>query len=306
MKLITGEWFKFKFDAIYKRDLIVLIQVFFIFDFLSRTLTLNRSILYQSISSNHHHFTRRLLQYHHRRKLSFSDEDSFKQRWFNLVIGAYPKELQMLVECFNSSVLHHSLIASFAISMKSLTLDCSIALSNKDHDLIMFQMEKNARRISQRNNLLRFYVSFENPTPDHILSLLNEMGYNPPLTHISAFRKSNLPSMWCFFFGVFILCLNTRNYGLDMEKLQFYTLLASLNYHMKVDYTYLLWEEFTTYVKHSKKAIEIASDRFWSLALIEAYQQVGIQVKRERKLYFLISKFQKVCLMIQTNFMLLT
>lgn len=193
----------------------------------------------------------------------------------------------MLVEYFNSSVLHHSLIASFAIPMKSLTLDCSIALSNKDHDLIMFQMEKkNARRISQRNNLLRFYVSFENPTPDHILFMLNEMGYNPPLTHISAFRKSNLPSMWCFFFGVFILCLNTRNYGLDMANLQFYTLLASLYYHMKVDYTYLLWEEFTTYVKHSKKAIEIASDRFWSLALIEAYQQVRIQVTEGEEVVF--------------------
>lgn len=47
---------------------------------------------------------------------------------------------------------------------------------------------------------------------------------------------------------------------------------------MKVYYSSLIWEEFTTYVNHSKKVTEIASARFWILVLIEAYQQDGIQV----------------------------
>lgn len=84
--------------------------------------------------------------------------------------------------------------------------------------------------------------------------------------------------MWCFFFGMFIRYLTRRNYGLYREKIQFYSLLGGLYYHMKVDYASFLWEEFTSYVTHAKKVTEIASWRFWSLALIEAYQHASIHV----------------------------
>lgn len=83
-----------------------------------------------------------------------------------------------------------------------------------------------------------------------------------------------------FLFGVIICCLTRQNFGLDKAKLQFYSLLAGLYFHMKVDYASFLWEEFTLYFNHSKKATKIASARFWILILIEAYQQAGIQVPK--------------------------
>lgn len=65
-----------------------------------------------------------------------------------------------------------------------------------------------------------------------------------------------------FFFRVLIRCLPGRIYTQDKEKLQFYYLLARMYYHMKVYYASLLWEEFTTDVSHSRKAIVIASLRY--------------------------------------------
>lgn len=54
--------------------------------------------------------------------------------------------------------------------------------------------------------------------------------------------------------------------------------MPDLYYGLKVDNSFLLWDEFSTHVKHYKKMTEVASVRFWSLILREAYQQAGIQV----------------------------
>lgn len=86
-----------------------------------------------------------------------------------------------------------------------------------------------------------------------------------------------------FFFGLFLRRPSGRNSRLDREKLKFYSLLLGLYYHINVDCASLLWEEFTSYVNHIKKENETESARFWSLILIEAYQQNGIQVQKGEK-----------------------
>lgn len=112
--------------------------------------------------------------------------------------------------------------------MKWLTLAYSTALYNKDRDLITFQMETKGKQNLTKKQftrilMLKSHGSFETLAFDQVLAMLNEMGYNPPITLISAFRKFNLPSMWCFLFGVFIRCLTGRNYGLYREKLQLHS-----------------------------------------------------------------------------------
>lgn len=83
----------------------------------------------------------------------------------------------------------------------------------------------------------------------------NEMWYSPSTNLISDFRNSKLPSLWNFFFGVIIWCLTGRNSSHKKAKLRPYSILANLYYNLKVDYTSLLWDEFTTYINHAKKGM---------------------------------------------------
>lgn len=53
--------------------------------------------------------------------------------WFNRIASAYPEKLQLLVKCFDSSVLRYALNASFTISMMWLSLACSTVVYVKDN-----------------------------------------------------------------------------------------------------------------------------------------------------------------------------
>lgn len=104
------------------------------------------------------------------------------------------------------------------------------------------------------------------------------MGYIPPISIVSIFKKSAILIIWNFFFGVTLRCLMGRSSGINKAKLQFYSIMAGLYYGLKVYYASLLWDEFTTYIKHSKKSTEIASARFWSLIMHDAYSQAVILI----------------------------
>lgn len=117
---------------------------------------------------------------------------------------------------------------------------------------------------------LQFEGPFEVPMFEQVLEMFNEMGYQPQIPIASSFKKSKLPSMWSFFFSAKLRCLTRRNYGIDKAKLQFNYVMAGLYYCMKVDFASLLWDEFTTCIKNSKKTNEIANAHIFSLILHEA------------------------------------
>lgn len=56
---------------------------------------------------------------------------------------------------------------------------------------------------------------------------------------------------------------------MDKAKPQFYYVMSSLYYGMKVEYASLIWDEFTTSIKHKKKTTDIANAHFWGLILHE-------------------------------------
>lgn len=124
---------------------------------------------------------------------------------------------------------------------------------------------------------------FKAPSSNQVLYMMNEMGYNPPLSFISGFKKFGLPIMWNFFIGVTLRCFTGMSCGLDKAKLQFYYVTDSLYYGLKVEYAYLLWDEFTNHVKHSKKSTKISSAQLWSLILCEAYNQKIIMIPKGAK-----------------------
>lgn len=81
-----------------------------------------------------------------------------------------------------------------------------------------------------------------------------------------------------FFFVVSLRCLTGHKSRLDNVKQRLYLVLYGIYNNIKVKYISILWEEFTTYINHTKKATKITSARFWSLILAKAYEQVGIVI----------------------------
>lgn len=55
--------------------------------------------------------------------------------------------------------------------------------------------------------------------------MFTEMDHQPVLTGISLFRKSSLPCVWNFLFGVILRCLTGRSSGLDKAKLEVYVMI---------------------------------------------------------------------------------
>lgn len=53
------------------------------------------------------------------------------------------------------------------------------------------------------------YVDFSFP---QIVHMFHEIGHQPQLSKISDFKKSDLPNIWNFLFGIFMRCLTV---GLD-------------------------------------------------------------------------------------------
>lgn len=70
--------------------------------------------------------------------------------------------------------------------------------------------------------------------------MFKEMGYNPQISLVSSFNNSNLLNVWKFFFGTTLCCLTVRSCGMDKAKPQFYYVMSSLYYGMKVEYASLI------------------------------------------------------------------
>ena len=77
-----------------------------------------------------------------------------------------------------------------------------------------------------------------------VLYIFNEMDHQPQLTKISDFKKSGLPSIWNFLFGIFLWCLTSRSVGLDKGRMEVYATVLGLYYDIPVDYSTQMWKEF--------------------------------------------------------------
>lgn len=69
-------------------------------------------------------------------------------------------------------------------------------------------------------------------TNEQVVHMFNEMGHEPPFSRMSNFKKSSLPCIWNFIFGIFLRCLTGRTVGLDKAKLEVYAMVAVLYYDL--------------------------------------------------------------------------
>ncbi|KAI3505859.1 hypothetical protein L1887_28167 [Cichorium endivia] len=110
---------------------------------------------------------------------------------------------------------------------------------------------------------------------DQLVTMFNEMGYEPLLERISTFKKNQLPDLWGYFFSIILRCLSGRTSGLDSASVAFQGLLFGIYYDVKVDFTSVLWADFCSHINHSLKGTKISNARFWAIVVHAHYQQIG-------------------------------
>ena len=119
---------------------------------------------------------------------------------------------------------------------------------------------------------------YDELTSSQVVYMFNEMGHQPPLTRISDFKKSGLPTIWNFLFGIFLRCLTGRTVGLDKGRMEVYAMVAGLYYDLQVDYSEQLWTEFITSISKTSAKQGISCARYWSLIVQYVYQKEKIEV----------------------------
>ncbi|CAH1413225.1 unnamed protein product [Lactuca virosa] len=146
-------------------------------------------------------------------------------------LETYPGVLQMLVQTLNSTVLSFFLSSSFAICMEWLSLAASTAVFNKTTKVVTFQLTNSkSKKLTQKYfaQILRLTTSctFYKVTNDQVIHMFNEIGHQPTLVAISQFKKSSLPYVWSFLFGIILRCLIGRSSGVNKAKLEIYSVMA--------------------------------------------------------------------------------
>lgn len=109
------------------------------------------------------------------------------------------------------------------------------------------------------------------------------MDYQLILIKIIDFKKTCLPCIWNFLFGIYLNYLIGRSVGLDKEKLEIYALVVGIYYDLPVDYTTQLWDEFVKSISNTNVVHGILCAPYWSLILQYAYEKEGILVPEDEQ-----------------------
>lgn len=160
---------------------------------------------------------------------------------------------------------------SFSVPMSWLSQAGSTASYNKVFEVVEFNLV-NDKRVWMSKCLFCKILGIPNTSPFvefiyQIVFMFNEMSHQPPLTRISDFKKSSLPTVWNFLFGIFLRCLTGRTVGHDKRRMEVYAMVAGLYYDLQVDYSEQLWTEFLTSIMKTNVRQGISCARYWSLII---------------------------------------
>ena len=148
-------------------------------------------------------------------------------------VSSYPEGLKMLIVALKRSPLSTAMFSSFSVPMTWLSLAASTASYNHTTDVITFNLMNNKRVKLSKKMFVEFLQipnnpPFFKPVNSQIIHMFNEMGHQPELEKISDFRKSGLPCIWNFLFGIFLRCLTGRTVGLDRGRMEVYLSLIHI------------------------------------------------------------------------------
>ncbi|KAL7587313.1 hypothetical protein Lser_V15G40383 [Lactuca serriola] len=175
------------------------------------------------------------------------------------------------------------MFSSFSVPMVWLSRAASTASYNHTTDVITFNLTNN-KRVKLSKNLFVEILKIPNnppfvkPVNSQIIHMFNEMGHQPELEKISDFRKSGLPCIWNFLFGIFLRCLTGRSVGLDRRRVEVYAMVMGIYYDINVDYATQMWKEFVKSLENTNSEKGISCARYWSLILEKVYEKEAIPV----------------------------
>ncbi|KAL7604923.1 hypothetical protein Lser_V15G18161 [Lactuca serriola] len=215
-------------------------------------------------------------------------------------VSAYPEELKMLIVALKRSLLSTAMFRSFPVSMIWLSRAASTASYNNTADVITFNLVNNKRVKLSKSLFVEFLEipnnpPFVKPVNSQILHMFNEMGHQPELEKISDFRKSGLPCIWNFLFGIFLRCLTGRSVGLDRGRVEVYAMVMGIYHDINVDYATQLWKEFVKSLENTNSEKGISCARYWSLILEKVYEKEAIPAEADVEVAeFSLYQFPKV------------
>ncbi|KAL7607148.1 hypothetical protein Lser_V15G19426 [Lactuca serriola] len=201
-------------------------------------------------------------------------------------VSSYPEGLKMLIVALKRSPLSTAMFSSFSVPMIWLSLAASTASYNHTTDVITFNLINNKRVKLSKKMFVEFLQipnnpPFVKPVNSQIIHMFNEMGHQPELEKISDFRKSGLPCIWNFLFGIFLRCLTGRSVGLFRGQMEVYTMVMGIYYDINVDYATQLWKEFVKSLENTNSEKGISCARYWSLILEKVYKKESIPVMED-------------------------
>ena len=135
-------------------------------------------------------------------------------------VSLYPEELKMLIVALQHFVMSKAMFNSFAVPISWLSQVGSTATYSKALDMVTFNLINN-KKVRLTHKLFCKILDIPNSSPYvsftylKIFHMFHQMGHQPQLTKISDFRKSGLPCVWNFLFGIFLWCSIGRTVGLD-------------------------------------------------------------------------------------------
>lgn len=136
--------------------------------------------------------------------------------------------------------------------MHMLYLAAYTTVYNKTTKVVMFHLIYQKKKQFNQILVLPSSGTLYEVTNEQVIHMFNKMDNQPTLSVIIQFKKSSLPSIWSFLFGIFLRCLIGRNFGLDKAKLDVYSIMVGLYYGVVANYESLLWEDFGNSISHSK------------------------------------------------------
>ncbi|KAL7595681.1 hypothetical protein Lser_V15G29838 [Lactuca serriola] len=215
-------------------------------------------------------------------------------------VSAYPEDLKMLIVALKQSPLSTAMFRSFPVPMVWLSRAASTASYNYTADVITFNLINNKRVKLSKNLFVEFLQipnnpPFVKPVNSQIIHMFNEMGHQPELEKISDFRKSGLPCIWNFLFGIFLRCLTGRSVGLHRGRVEVYAMVMGIYYDINVDYATQLWKEFVKSLENTNSEKGISCARYWSLILEKVYEKEAIPIMTDVEVVeFSFYQFPKV------------
>nr|GFC49033.1 hypothetical protein [Tanacetum cinerariifolium] len=104
----------------------------------------------------------------------------------------------------------------------------------------------------------------ELPSKEEILEFLRYLGHSHEIRHLTDVNVNKLYQPWRSFALVINKCLTGKSSGIDSFRLSQAQILWGFYHRIKIDFAYLIWEDFVYQVEHKnqKRSNEMYYPRF--------------------------------------------